>query len=492
MKKIFLLIIALCTMLNLWAQESEIDAAWIKRHYSKSECMVAMRDGAKLYTAIYAPKNKKLSSPVLMCRTQKGCEPYGKKATALPEQQILHSYLREGYILVFQDVRGYGKSLGAELSAQCNVTDAYDTASWLIRRLRRTNGSIGVWGSGDDSTFALQAAECGHSAIKAVTAQDSNCKITPESVGYHPAVLYVGGWWDLSHSQGSWLNFWQNPGATTTDCRLVIGPWLDGAWRLNEGGDKIGDIEFSNEASAEFFRTEIEFPFFDLYLRGEGDGGASSAGALIYVTGENCWREYEKEQVLATETCNLYLDCGSRLLQNESQELDSATSYTSDDQSPVPYYIITEKPIHPEYVVANQSFLANRDDVIEFSTPQLEQDVQVMGEVEMEIYFTASQQDVNFVVKIIDEANDDDEMMVKSLYFGAKDMISEPSLSNKPQKLRFKFPPIAHTFMAGHRLKLQIHSSWYPLYEGGATNPIEVNIHHNREQQSRIILPVVK
>ncbi len=492
MKKISLIIIALCSVVNLWAQELEIDAAWIKRHYSKSESMVTMRDETKLYTAVYAPKNKKLSSPVLLCRTQNGCEPYGKKTTFLPECQILHAYLREGYILVFQDVRGCGKSLGCEPSEQCGVTDAYDTASWLMKRLRRTNGCIGVWGSGKDSVYALQAAEAAHPAIKAVSVQGADCELTPKSAEPRPAMLYVGGWWDAQHSQATWRNFWYDYATSAADCHLVIGPWLDGAWRMNEGGDRIGDVEFSKEASVEFFRTEVEFPFFELHLRGVGYGGASSSGALIYVTGENCWREYDPEQILAIENCNLYLNYGSQLTSSESREANSVTSYTSNELSPVPYYKTTEKSIHPEYVVANQLFLANRDDVIEFSTPQLEQDVQVMGEVEIEIYFTASQPDVNFVVKINDEANDDDQMMVKSLYFKANDISSDPSSPGQPQRLRFKLPPMAHTFLAGHRLKFQIHSSWYPLYESTAKESIEINIQHTKEHKSRIILPVVK
>ncbi|MBQ2019001.1 MAG: CocE/NonD family hydrolase, partial [Alistipes sp.] len=193
----------------LYAQQQnsheQIDAQWFKSHYKKTESLIPMRDGTKLYTAIYTPKNKKSTHPILLNRTQNGCEPYGKKSATFWQEEIFEEYLRGEYIVVFQDVRGYGKSLGNK-DATNGANDAFDTAEWLYRKARKNNGKIGVWGFGEDAKYALEAAECSHQAITAVSAQAPvDCEV--RVVKLSTPMLFVGGMFDEQSDKDLWNSY---------------------------------------------------------------------------------------------------------------------------------------------------------------------------------------------------------------------------------------------------------------------------------------------
>ena len=165
----------------------EIDARWIKANYIKAEYMIPMRDGVKLYTAVYVPKNKKSLHPVLMTRTPYSCEPYGKKNSSFWQEKIYHDYLRAEYILVFQDVRGRWMSEGEFVNVRPYVenkqgksdvdeaSDTYDTVEWLLRKLKTDNGCVGVYGNSYSGFYTLMAAASRHPAIKAVSPQAPIC-----------------------------------------------------------------------------------------------------------------------------------------------------------------------------------------------------------------------------------------------------------------------------------------------------------------------------
>ncbi len=616
MKKILLLCgLLFCSVLYVVAddtikQPTTIDAAWFKANYAKAEYMIPMRDGVRLYTAVYTPKNKKSTHPILLNRTPYGCEPYGKKNSAFWQDSIYHNYLQAEYIFVFQDVRGRGMSTGEITNVrpfienkQGNDTDeandAYDTIEWLLRKVKRHNGRIGVFGASYDGFYALMAAASGHPAIKAISPQAPVCdwwtgddfhrngafalfdavsflpnfglKERDKAVGdvafespiegnawdyfiknkpsdisrslagripfwdemmQHPdyddfwqgrnalraadrikvPTLIVGGTFDAEDSYGTWAlyNALRENGSVE-DCRLIIGPWSHCAWRGEGKANTLGDMEFSEESLAEFYRNEIEFPFFDHYLRDTESSGATEYGALVFFTGENCWREIgEWNPVDFSSVYTLYLAEDGALATDTPEVKDSFSSYISDPANPVPYYPESDSPRRKEYMVADQTFVEGRDDVLTFTSSVLEQDMSVAGVVEAELYASISQTDADFVVKVIDVGPDGDyEMLVRGDIMRGRyrNSVSAPEAftPNKIEKVTLRMNDIAHTFMAGHRIKVQIQSSWFPLYDMNPQQfidinkatakdfvPCDVRIYHDAEHPSHINIPIMK
>ena len=438
MKKIVSLLLTLMCGTMVWAQDGErkeINALWLRAHYSKAEYMVAMRDGTKLYTALYTPRNKKAEHPVLVNFTQSACEPYGKKVTNIWQDASLEEYLRAEYILAFQEVRGTGRSVADKANAEQQARDAYDTFAWLLRKAKKNNGNIGVWGVAENACTALEAAASGHPALKAVSPQ--GIVMEGEFVAKRSAVpmLFVGGEFDAESGECLW-NTYKQMAALGGDCRLVVGPWAHKAWRKADSGE----MELDDEVTAEFYRAEIEFPFFEHYLRGAESSGASSAGAFIFFTGENCWRE----------------------LDGWGFSEQSLTLYLGEDG-----WLREDAPL------ANQEF-TECEDMLTFTSSVLEQDITAMGCVEALLYATASQPKAELVVKIIDIAdNGESEMMVRFNTISCEDLSTD-----EPKQIALKMVDVAHTFLAGHRIKVHIQST-----EG-------ITLHHDKLHPSCIVLPL--
>lgn len=613
MKRFSIILFALFFAVAVAAQEQvkEIDAPWFKANYTKAEYMIPMRDGVKLYTAVFVPKNKKALHPVLMTRTPYSCAPYGKKNSSFWQDKIYHDYLRAEYILVFQDVRGRWMSEGEFVNVRPYIenkvgrnavdeaSDTYDTVEWLLRKLKTDNGNFGVYGNSYPGFYTLMAAASRHPAIKAVSPQAPVCdwfvgddmhhngalamldlvsflpylgatvraKPTTEmgemepiiegnvwdyfmnntladitrqidgrvpfwdDVVAHPdydtwwqerdarratkgitsSVLMVGGTFDAEDPYGVWEVYRtlreNNP---SLDCRIVVGPWTHGAWRSNGDANRLGEVEFSPESLSEFYRKEVEFPFFEQKLRGVGDGGASSAGALVFFTGENCWREMEEWNTEKYTPIKYYLHEDGALREESSATRDSYSAYTSDPKNPVPYYSDTASGRKNEYVIASQEFVDDREDVLTFLSPVLEEDVSVAGVVDAELFVALSQQDADFVVKVIDVGPDGEyESLVRANIMRGRYRNSlsqpEPFKVGEVEKVAFELPDIAHTFMAGHRIKVQVQSSWFPLFDRNPQQyiniykaekadfvPCDVKIYHSIEYPSNITLRIMK
>ena len=185
MKKIITLFATLLFAVMALAQTATdtINAKWFKAHYTKAEYMIPMRDGVKLYTAVYTPKNKRAAHPILMMRTPYSCAPYGKKNSRFWQNKIYENYLRSEYILVFQDVRGRWMSEGEFINVPPYIenkqsatdideaSDTYDTVEWLLRKLKHDNGRVGVYGNSYCGYYALMAAASHHPAVVAVSPQ---------------------------------------------------------------------------------------------------------------------------------------------------------------------------------------------------------------------------------------------------------------------------------------------------------------------------------
>ena len=561
--------------------DEPIDARWLKANYTKSEYMIPMRDGVKLYTAVYTPKDKREKHPILMQRTPYSHSPYGKKNSNIWRNKANENYLRAGYILVFQDSRGRWMSEGdfinvppyiankAGTKAIDEASDTYDTVEWLLRKVKNHNGRVGVYGNSYCGYYSLMAAASGHPAIVAVSPQapmvdwwmgddihhngalamldivsflpvlgttarkgpsaesepfdppliegeigeffmqntlaDITRKVNGrvplwEDIISHPdydawwqardarqalkrissAMLLVGGTFDAEDPYGVWESYRTlkeyNP---SLDCRIVVGPWTHGAWRGNGDANKLGEVEFSEESLSQFYRDEVEFPFFEQYLRGVGDGGASAVGALVFFTGENCWREMEAWTPEKGKEQRLYLGEEGSLLTTAPEVKDSYTSYTSDPQNPVPYYPDITTRRKSDYLIRSQEFVEEREDVLTFLSPVLSEDMIVAGKLTAEIYAAISTTDADFVVKVIDVGpNGETEMMVRANIMRGRyrNSFSEPEAftPDKVERVEFDLTDIAHTFQAGHRIKVQVQSSWFPIFDRNPQQFIDI------------------
>ncbi len=575
----------------------------IARDYDKSEHMIAMRDGTRLYTAVYKPADMTAveKSPILYMRTPYGCRPYGSESAGFLNDSIYRPYIDAGYIFVFQDVRGRWMSEGAFVNIRPlrdstdgidEATDSYDTVEWLVDSIDGNNGCVGVNGNSYCGFYALMAAASGHPAIKAVSPQApvgdwwmgddlhhngalalidatsfspqlrgaANHRPTDRSDGYKaPMGKDVGKWalentvadvtrsldgnvpfWDEMVSHPDYDEWWQrraSDNATANikipmlvvgghfdaedlygtltvfrglkhnspqaDTRLVMGPWAHGAWRSSGKANRLGEAIFDKKSLSRYFRDEVEFPFFERHLRNRGNGGVTADGDIIFFTGENRWRRTDISHRDSTATpVDIYLtDRGLSFTAPTAETSHSA--YVSDPGDPVPYYSDITTRRKKEYMTASQTFVDNRDGVVTFRSQAMADTMSVAGPVDVELFASISTTDADFIVKVIDVAPDGKEMLVRGDIMRGRyrNSFSHPEAftPGKIEKINFTMPDIAHSFMPGHTIKIQIQSSWFPLFDRNPQQMIdiyncsaddfiksEISIHHDAEHPSRV------
>lgn len=528
--------------------------------YEKVECSIAMRDSVHLHAAIYKPRWGK-NHPILVMRTPYSCAPYGDDfLDYLNENYLYRNYLRHGYILVFQDVRGRFMSEGEfenlrpALGTTNEATDAYDTVDWLVKNIDGNNGRVGFYGCSYPGFYATYAALCNHPAVKAVSPQApvtdwfmgddvhhngvmmladsfnlmpmfSHTNHTPTTewlptlehdnspdqytyflnatrdslrsimhpstfwdiMAEHPdydewwqqrdvrqylynitpAVLVVGGVFDAEDCFGAWNTYrairTQSP---ATDCRLVIGPWAHGAWS-HEDAEILGDFNFGSKASAKYYADNFELPFFEYHLRGKGTLDAIPQESL-FLSGSNSWvSNYDN---LTRQT--FYLDNGTLTTKMPAEQ--SSCNYTSDPSNPVPYDSQTIRR-RREYMVADQRFAAEREDVVRYISEPLSEDTSFVGNIDVKLDVAITTTDADFAVRVIDLFPADDrqypdyQMLVRGDIMRARYRNSftdpTPMTPNQMSEVAFTLPGIAHTFKAGHRIMVCVQGSWYPLAE---------------------------
>ncbi len=334
-----------------------------------------------------------------------------------------------------------------------------------------------------------------------------------------PAVLVVGGLFDAEDCYGAWNTYKEiKKQSPETNCRIVFGSWFHGGWDRSQG-DSLGRVRFGSE-TAQYFRDSIQFPFFDHYLRGENDINQLKE-ATIFFSGENNWRHFSSWPP-QTKSTSLYFSKNKSLDFKQPTRLIDYTEYTSDPHNPVPYdqNITQERTV--EYIVNNQNFAEKRGDVITFQTNPLDHDLTIAGTIHVDLNVSISTTDADFVVKVIDVFPEafrygdrpasnmgGYQMMVRGDVFRGKYRNSytfpEPFTPNKPTEVKFDLTDVAHTFQKGHRIMVQVQSSWFPLVD---MNPQQfVNIYqcssddfvkskirlfHDAIHPSKLILPVLK
>ena len=620
---------ALIFLISTNLASQSIDESWVKQNYTKKEYQVEMRDGVKLFTAVYAPKNTTEKHPFLMVRTPYSCAPYGEdKIQSRIYDTHWKEYLKEGYIFVFQDVRGRWMSEGEFVDVRPfnpnkknktdidEASDTYDIAEWLVKHIANNNGNIGVFGISYPGFYSTMAALSGHPAIKAVSPQapvtdwfmgddfhhngvfmlndaysfysgfgqprPKPTKVGPNEVNYYtkdnykfyletgaiknftklmgdsikfwtdlmnhpnldawwkerdarvgcknikPAMLIVGGLFDAEDCYGAWrLYDAVKKQSKETNTRIVMGPWYHGGW-LKSDGRFLGNVRFESSTSS-YYQQNIEIPFFNYYLKQKGSIKDIS-GASIFFSGENSWKKFEQWPPLNTINTEFYFVKNGGLSKiPKSDSTNILTQYTSDPNKPVPYSEDVQSHRTREYMTDDQRFASRRPDVITFKTDVLDDDLTIAGTVTAKLKVAITTTDADFVVKIIDVfpngfsydtliygvgngknyLMDGYEMLVRGEIMRGKyrNSFEKPEAFelNKITSVTFDLPDIAHTFKKGHRLMVQIQSSWFPLADRNPQQFIDIyhcddsqfmksdiKLYHDAENPSSISLPVIK
>lgn len=303
-----------------------------------------------------------------------------------------------------------------------------------------------------------------------------------------PAVLVVGGLFDAEDCYGAWELYKaihkQSP---DTDLQLIIGPWHHGAWEGNDGS-YLGNVRFGTK-TALYYQNEIEYPFLQYYLKGKGTPVSDSRKANVFFSGENQWKEFVSWPDKDAQKISYYLNEEGTLSTQVPDKTISYSEYVSDPAKPVPYTDKTTYARSKEYMTDDQRFAERRSDVLCFKTEVLKQPLTVGGEVEVELDVSMTTTDADFIVKVIDEFPEDFayndqkdgkgsgyrylmngyQMLVRGDVMRGRYRNSferpEAFIPKQPTKVRFTMPDIAHTFKEGHRLVVQIQSTWFPLID---------------------------
>jgi putative CocE/NonD family hydrolase len=337
----------------------------------------------------------------------------------------------------------------------------------------------------------------------------------------HCAVLTVGGWFDAEDLVGPGKIFHSiaqfNP---ETSNKLVLGPWVHGGWARGEG-DHLGDVNFAAKNS-DFYNEKILLPFFREHLKDAGD--AKLPTAYAFETGSNVWRRYDAWPPTHTKPLTLYFRADGRLVSEApGQPATEFDEYVSDPNHPVPFVNFPTTDVPQTYMDADQRFAAKRPDVLVYQTDPLEDDVTVSGPVSPRLWVSSSGTDSDFIVKLIDiypmdfrnpDPNPREvemggyQQLVRGEPFRGKFRNSfekpEPFTPNQPAALNFSLPDINHSFRRGHRIMVQIQSTWFPLIDRNPQKFMNIpdatasdfvkateRVYRSKENPTSIVLPVI-
>ena len=534
------------------------DPAW-----QSHEVMVPMRDGVRLRTFVVTPRNAAGALPILMQRT-----PYGAAGGVRGFPGSYRYLADDGYVFVFQDIRGRNGSEGDYLmnrplrtdsTGVDEATDTYDTIAWLLANVPNTNGRVGGLGISYPGWLATMQALSGHPALRAVSPQapmtdtwigddffhngafrlsygveytygmevggfdvgvhdmyDWYRRVgvlsnVPKALGRswpswdafvaHPAydafwkaraaqlairsaplaVLTVGGWYDQEDIFGPPATYAAFERHDTGDRnRLVMGPWNHGGWY--RAGDSLGAIGFGDSTGV-WYRREVEAPFFAHYLKDRDP--LTLPEALVFEGGSNEWRRFDAWPPSTATARNLYLREGGRLSFDAPSAADGAyDQYVSDPAYPVPY---RPRPIQVTYSsgsewgiwqVMDQRFVEGRPDVGVWTTEPLAEDVVIAGDLMARLYASTTGTDADWVVKLIDVYPDTVpeggrmggyRLMVAGEILRGRYRRSferpEPIAADSVLEYTVRIPPQAYRFRQGHRIMVQVQSTWFPLYD---------------------------
>ncbi len=611
-KKLLLILLIHSLFYGVYAQSDSISS------YTKKTYMIPMRDGIKLFTVVLTPKQLTNPSPFLIQRTPYGADFPVPEDSTIPVKELgpFQAMAKEGYIFVFQDMRGKFKSEGTfemtrplyhliDKTKTDESTDAYDAIDWLVKNIKNNNGKAGINGVSYPGYLALDAAVDPHPALKASSPQASpadmflgddfhhngafrlsygfeysylveNDKLSnsnfpfPEYDLYnwylqlgslknvndkyykgrlaawndftkHPdyddywkksstltyiqkpqiPIMHVGGYFDQEDMNGPQIMYRHLEKKDTFNRNfIVLGPWNHGGWEGRKG-DSLGQISFGSNTSVWF--QALEKRWFDYWLKGIGDG--KFAEANCFQTGSNTWKHYDSWPPKNAVLKQLYAAADHKATFTKPTLATGSVSYVSDPASPVPYRTLPIEATYSEgsrwftWHVEDQRFVTTRPDVISFMMDSLTQDLTVTGKVTAHLFASTTGTDADFVVKLIDvyPAIDTGSRKMSGYQLPvAMEVIRgrfrksfekpSPLVPGKTEEFVIDLHDINHTFLKGHRLMIQVQSTWFPIidrnpqkyvpniFEAKENDFIKATqtIYCNKQYASYINLPVMK
>ena len=574
----------------LWAQPKPASAneelerqKWIKEHYTKYEYLIPMRDGVRLFTQVFAPKDTSQTYPFLLNRTPYTVGPYG--ADTFPSQLgpgQTELFVKEGFIFVRQDVRGKGESEGTFVHVRPvnpnkksskdidEPSDTYDSVDWLVKNVPNHNGKAGIYGISYPGFYAAMGAIDAHPAMVASSPQapvtdwfigddfrHNGVLFLPHAFNFlssfgqpkqpeglsgginvdmktqdgydffrrlgpiqnadekyfrgrieywreliehdvyneywqarnprpflknvKPAMMAVGGWYDAEDVFGP-LRVYEAVKKQSPNSALMIveGPWVHGGWSRGKG-DRLGEVQFDS-ATSKYFQENIEYPFFLWHLKGKGEG-SKLPQAYVFETGRNEWHKLPAWPPKEAKPKTLYFRESGKLSFDKPDTKSAAfDEYVSDPNKPVPFTPEISRGMSYNYMVEDQRFASTRTDVLTYETEPLDNDFRIAGPLQASLFVSTSGTDSDFVVKLIDvypgDYPDHDgipwnlhmggyQQLLRGEPFRGKFRKSfekpEPFIPGKMDKVEFQMPDLFHTFRRGHRIMVQVQSSWFPL-----------------------------
>jgi len=610
-------LVATLAALAVLGRAQETEDYVFRDAYEKREVYIPMRDGVRLFTILYLPRDRSRTYPFLVNRTAYGQPPYGPDTYRRWGGPYVE-FSKRGYIFVYQDVRGRGMSEGDFVYQDpymegswrpSSTSDMYDTVEWLLHHVDGHNGRVAERGVswtgweasmgmihahpalrlsspqappqdqffGDDlhSNGAFQLAYAfdwmaasgrrrdkptieqetpfpygtpdgyrffldlgaaanarkyfGHTSptwddLMAHPDYDEYWKsryVSPHLKGVAHPVLVVGGWFDAEDFNGTLLAFHglekNSPGNRT---HLVLGPWVHGGW-ASLPGDTLGAISFGSR-TGDYFRREVEVPFFEEVLR---DGPhVDLPKVLAFETGANRWqrcRQWPPDTIARP----LYLRADGKLsfAAPPAAAAPPFDEYRSDPARPVPYTAEIVAGEGRRFIVEDQRFVASRPDVLVYESEPLAEDLTIAGPVPVRLLASTSGTDSDFVVKLIDvfppDAKDPDpdptgvrmggyEMLLTGDILRGRYHRSfekpEALVPGRPTRFAFDLPDRFHTFLKGHRLMVQVQSTWFPMFDRNPQTFVDVyhaaaadyraateRVYRSGAEASRLELPVL-
>jgi len=577
MKRFF---IVLWVFLSYSLIQAQIDENSVKDNYNKTETYITMRDGIRLFTTIYSPKDTSQKYPILFQRTPYSCRPYGEdqfRSKIGPNEFLM----QDGYIVVYQDVRGRWMSEGVYDNMRAYIpnkkgkqtdeaSDTYDSIDWLVKNVPNNNGKVGTWGISYPGFYATYSLLDAHPALKAsspqacigdfyfddfhhngayllsywrATAVFGYMKTEPSEKSWYefpklgtkdqyqffldagplstldqyykednvfwqqlkehpdydefwrsrgiiqhlkdikPAVMVVGGLFDAEDLYGPFETYEKIEGNSNTYNTMVFGPWSHGDWARARKRQAIGNVYFGDDIS-ENYQREVETKFFHHFLKGDGSGETGLPEAYVFDSGALEWKTYTEWPPKNTESKTYWLQSRQRLnpLMEKSYTFET---FVSDPAKPVPYSEDIKMVFTPrKYMTDDQRFAARRPDVLVFETPVLTEDVTMAGDILAKLQVATTGTDADWIVKVIDvfpgDAEDAEEtqdhlkmsnyhMMVRSEVMRGRyrnDFAKpEPFVPGEKTEVAIKLQDVHHTFKKGHKIQVQIQSTWFPLID---------------------------
>jgi putative CocE/NonD family hydrolase len=562
----------------------------IADQYVKHEYKIPMRDGIKLFTSVYSPKDTSEGHPIVIFRTPYSIGPYGEdKFWPNLYTTLLQALVREKCIIVGQDVRGRYMSEGVfedvrpykpnkkEPKDIDESSDTYDTVDWLIKNVRHHNGRASIQGNSYGGFYAWMGAIDAHPAVRAVypsapvsewmggddffhhgalllphafdfygwfgwprphlksepdrgfdqgmvdeykyflelgPLSNINTKCFHDSVGFwttitrngqwnefwaarnilphlknlRPAALVTGGWFDTENLFGALNSYAANERQSLgAQNMLVMGPWFHGQWNA-DSGYALGSVRWGSP-TATFFLDSIYLPFFRHYLKGAVP--TTLPEAYMFNTGANVWRRFDAWPPKNVVERSLYFESASTLSFKQPATGDDAyDEYVNDPSHPVPYTGETAHWYNPGFMVEDQRFASRRPDVLVYATGILDRDLTIAGPIEACLSVSTSGTDADWVVKLIDVFPDTlensgpwsavshspvaqqfrgYEMLVRGDVLRGKFRKSlskpEPFVPGEVTPVAFVLNDALHTFRKGHRIMVQVQSSWFPMID---------------------------